>query len=37
MTTARVKMWGRVIGAVTWLDDRQIGVFEYEPAFVASN
>jgi serine/threonine-protein kinase HipA len=37
MTTARVKLWGRVIGAVTWLEDRQIGVFEYEPAFVASN
>lgn len=37
MTTARVKLWGRAIGAVTWLEDRQIGVFEYEPAFIASH
>ena len=36
MTTAKVKLWGRIIGAVTWLDDRQIGVFEYEPAFLKS-
>jgi serine/threonine-protein kinase HipA len=36
MTTARVKLWGRAIGAVTWMEDRQIGVFEYEPAFIAS-
>jgi serine/threonine-protein kinase HipA len=36
VTTARVKLWGRSIGAVTWLEDRQIGVFEYEPAFLRS-
>lgn len=36
MTTARVKLWGRTIGAVTWLEDRGHGVFEYEPAFVGS-
>lgn len=36
MTTARVKLWGRVIGAVTWLDERDFGIFEYDPAFVSS-
>lgn len=36
MTTARVNLWGRTIGAVTWLEDRGHGVFEYEPAFVGS-
>jgi serine/threonine-protein kinase HipA len=36
MTNARVVLWGRDIGAVSWLADREIGVFQYEPAFVAS-
>ena len=35
-TTARVRLWGRDIGAVTWLDDRALGVFQYTPAFAGS-
>jgi serine/threonine-protein kinase HipA len=34
--TARVLLWGSDIGAVTWLDDRAIGVFQYTPEFVDS-
>lgn len=33
---ARVVLWGRVIGAVTWLEDRGIGVFQYAPDFLRS-
>ncbi|MBL7111397.1 MAG: type II toxin-antitoxin system HipA family toxin [Bacteroidales bacterium] len=33
---ARVVLWGRVIGAVTWLEDREIGVFQYAPDFLRS-
>ncbi len=33
---ARVTLWGSVIGAVTWLEDREIGVFQYAPGFVGS-
>jgi len=36
MTTARVLLWNRDIGAVTWLDDQEIGVFQYTPEFVNS-
>ena len=32
-TTARVLLWGRDIGAVTWLDEHALGVFQYTPAF----
>jgi serine/threonine-protein kinase HipA len=35
-TTARVRLWGRDIGAVAWLEDRQLAVFQYTPAFAAS-
>ncbi|RMB04978.1 type II toxin-antitoxin system HipA family toxin [Eilatimonas milleporae] len=34
--TARVILWGRDIGAVTWLPDRAIGVFQYTPEFARS-
>jgi serine/threonine-protein kinase HipA len=34
--TATVKLWGRVIGAVQWDVDREIGVFEYDPQFARS-
>ncbi len=37
MTTARVMLWGRDIAAVTWDTDREIGVFQYHPDFVASD
>lgn len=33
---ARVVLWGSVIGAVTWLEDREIGVFQYAPDFLQS-
>ena len=33
---ARVILWGRVIGAVTWLEDREIAVFQYAPEFLRS-
>ena len=36
MTDARVILWGRDIGAVTWLADRDVGVFQYTPEFVGS-
>lgn len=36
MTDAHVRLWGKNIGAVSWLSDRQIGVFQYEPNFLAS-
>ncbi len=33
---ARVFLWGSVIGAITWLEDREIGVFQYAPDFLSS-
>lgn len=36
MTDARVILWGRDIGAVSWLDDREVAVFQYVPEFVGS-
>jgi serine/threonine-protein kinase HipA len=33
---ARVLLWGSVIGAVTWLEDREVGVFQYAPDFLPS-
>jgi serine/threonine-protein kinase HipA len=35
-TRAEVRLWGRMIGAVLWLPDREVGVFEYTPEFAAS-
>lgn len=32
--TALVKLWGDVVGAVSWLEDRAYSVFEYDPAFL---
>ena len=37
MTDANVMLWGRRIGAVSWLNDRDVGVFQYAPEFVSSN
>lgn len=34
--TARVILWGSDIGAVTWLADRGLGVFQYTPDFARS-
>ena len=36
MTDAAVVLWGRRIGAVSWDDDRAVGVFQYDPAFVGA-
>jgi serine/threonine-protein kinase HipA len=36
VTDARVILWGRDIGAVTWLAERETGVFQYAPEFVES-
>jgi len=37
MTDATVRLWGRDIGAVSWLDDRAIGVFQYTSDFARSS
>lgn len=34
--TARVILWGSDIGAITWLQDQSIGVFQYTPEFSKS-
>ncbi len=36
MTDATVQLWGRDIGAVSWVEDREIAVFQYMPDFVGS-
>lgn len=36
MTDARVILWGRDIGAVSWLSEREVGVFQYAPEFIGS-
>ena len=36
MTDARVMLWGRDVAAVTWLEERESGVFQYAPDFVRS-
>ena len=33
---ARVNLWGRQIGAVSWDANRSVGVFQYHPAFVTA-
>ncbi len=35
-TTARVLLWGRDIGAVVWMDERERAVFQYTPEFADS-
>lgn len=34
LDTAVVKLWGQIVGAVTWLEDRGYGLFEYDPLFL---
>ena len=36
MTDAAVNLWGRQIGAVSWVAKRGIGVFQYNPGFLAA-
>lgn len=33
LTVAEVTLWGRVIGAVSWEEKRQVAHFEYDPTF----
>ena len=35
VTTAFVKIWGQTIGAVAWDDTQQLGIFEYDEAFIS--
>lgn len=32
--TALVKIWGETVGAVSWLNDREVGLFEYDKDFL---
>ena len=34
---AKVFLWGSMIGAVTWLEDKEAGVFQYSPDFLGSD
>lgn len=34
--TARVILWGSDIAAITWLPEREVGVFQYTPEFASS-
>ena len=36
MTDATVRLWGSDIGAVSWIAERDIGVFQYMPDFESS-
>lgn len=36
-TTAFVKIWGQLVGAVAWDDDNQFARFEYDPSFIRKN
>jgi len=33
ITTAFIKLWGEIVGAIAWDEDRQLGIFEYESKF----
>ncbi len=35
--TAIISLWGRRVGAASWLNEQEYGVFEYDPAFLAHN
>ena len=37
VNTALVKLWDQDVGAVTWLEDKQYALFEYEPKFLKAN
>ena len=32
--TAEIKLWGNSVGAVSWLDEQNYAIFEYNPAFL---
>ena len=35
--TALVRLWGDIVGAVSWLENHDYGIFEYEPSFLKKN
>jgi len=37
ITTAYVKIWGELVGAVAWDEREQLASFEYAPSFVSAN
>ena len=36
MSDAKVLLWDSEIGAVSWVEDRQVAVFQYDPSFIRS-
>jgi len=36
VNNARVNLWGSMIGAVSWIHERDVAVFQYDPDFVKS-
>ncbi|PKN85001.1 MAG: toxin HipA [Chloroflexi bacterium HGW-Chloroflexi-8] len=36
MSDAKVILWESEIGAVSWVEDRQVAVFQYDPSFIRS-
>jgi serine/threonine-protein kinase HipA len=36
MSDAKVILWASEIGAVSWVDDRQVAFFQYDPLFIKS-
>jgi serine/threonine-protein kinase HipA len=36
MTSAEIHLYDTLIGAVAWDDSRDVGIFEYDPAFLHS-
>ena len=36
VTKARVSLWGRTVGAVIWIEERQRAAFQYDAAFCRS-
>lgn len=36
ISATEVKMWGKTVGAVVWLNDRNCGAFEYDKSFLNS-
>ena len=37
MSDAKVLLWDSEIGAVSWVEDRQVAVFQYDPSFIRSS
>lgn len=37
MQTARIKIWGAYVGAVSWEPYEEVGTFEFEPSFMKNN